>query len=134
MIKKAIPIWLIGLIIWGSTSGLFTVICHGADGHIGLEPATHSHCDCPETDKTSSHESGVGLSNAHDHCTDSTATSTILTPIRKSGFSFPDKIFTLDSILKSIAPCTSSILNYCAVRGYDLSSFHTPLQTIVLLA
>ena len=134
MIKKTIPILLIGMICVGSISGLFTVTCYGADGHVAVEPVTHNHCDCPETDGTSNDKSGIGLSDDHEHCTDSITTSNILSPNRKNSTSFPDKISALSCVLKSIAPFTPSVLGFYAIHRFDFSSFHTPLQTIILLA
>jgi len=134
MIKQTTTILLMSMIFFCSISGLSTVTCYGADGHIAVEPANHNHCDCPKTDETSRDKAGIGLSGGHEHCTDSTATPNILSPSRKNSSSFPDKIFTLSCVLKSIAPYPPSVLGFYALHSFEFSSFHTPLQTIILLA
>lgn len=134
MAQKTIIILLIGMIFWSLMSGHSTVICYGADGHIAVEPAVHNHCSGLETDTISLEQGELYVSESHGHCTDSAAISNILGPIRKNG-DFAQDISVLSSCIHTaITTHTPSIFREYAISDLHFSSFHTPLQTIVLLA
>lgn len=137
MQNQKLTILLIALMCFISVNGFFTVICHGADGHIAVEPAIHKHCQCPETPQTSDqHKFTANLidsSTDHEHCKDSIANSNILVSPRKNIKLSTHKILTPNLLLNTAAAHSSSVFSLLT-RSYELSSFHTPLRTVILLA
>jgi hypothetical protein len=87
MMKDKIITLFIAFLCVGFLTSSFTVICHGSDGHIALEPVVHNHCLCPESNENAppvdSTDSLVLFSNDHNHCTDILAASSIIISIRK---------------------------------------------------
>ena len=138
MLKQKVTILLIGFMCFSSVSGFFTVICHGSDGHIAVEPVDHNHCQCPETAQTGHRDkfswAAIGSSADHDHCVDSIATSNIIIPARKNVRLSTHKVSTANLALKSNSTSSTSFFGHWAARGYDFSSFFTPLRSVILLA
>lgn len=54
---------------WLTCSGA-GVVCLGADGHIAVEPAFHSHCGCCEGEEGPSPSEGPNLTSPCPPCTD----------------------------------------------------------------
>ena len=114
------------------------VICYGANGHIAVEPVWHNHCECPESDGSGHqkdlHESGIDMSNAHSHCKDTLATSSVVISVRKNIKPQLAKIFVQSLYQKSISNHMTSSFRYPLLWNTELSSFFTPLRTVILLA
>ena len=138
MIKHEIMILLLVSICFSPVNGLSMVICHGANGHIAVEPVWHNHCGCPESGETghqeNSHESGINLSNAHSHCKDILVTSGLTVSVRKNIKPQLAKVLVQSLYQKSISNHMTSSFRYPLLWNTELSSFFTPLRTIVLLA
>ena len=138
MLKRKVTILLMGLICIGCVSGSFTVICHGPDGHVAIEPVVHNHCECPETGQNEKQnkyaETTIDFSADHEHCKDTVVTPNILLPIRKNVKPSTLKIFIAKLIPKPILAYTPSFLSRFATQSGELSSFHMPLRSIILLA
>ena len=138
MIKDKVISLLIALLCISSTSGSFTVICYGSDGHISVEPIFHDHCDCPESGVDShqqdSSKTGVGLSSDHSHCTDTPTTSSVVISVRKNIKPQPAKIFVQGISQKLISNHMASSFRYPISWYTELSSFFAPLRTVILLA
>jgi hypothetical protein len=138
MIKEKIITLLIALICVSPISGSFTVICHGANGHIAIEPVWHNHCECPESDGSGHQkkisEFGVNLSSDHSHCKDTLAASGVVFSVRKNTKTQLTKVFVLGLYQKSISNHITSSFRYPLLWNTELSSFFTPLRTIILLA
>ena len=138
MLKLKVTILFVGLTCFSFISGFSTVICHGADGHIALELPVHNHCKCPETDQNDKQNKFAGTtirsSTEHEHCKDTIVTPNILLPMRKNVKSSTHKFFAANLSLKPIPTHTRLLLRHLAVWGSELSSFHTPLRSIILLA
>jgi len=138
MIKDNVIILLIALTCVSPMSGLFTVICYGNDGHIAVEPIGHDHCDCPESEggsgQKASSEAGIGFSCNHSHCKDSPANSNVVLSVRKNIKPQLAKVFVQSVYQKSISDHRTSSFRYSLLWNTELSSFFTPLRTIILLA
>jgi len=138
MIKNKVITLLIVLMCVSPISGLFTVICYGSDGHIAVEPIGHDHCECPESEggsgQKASSEAGIGLSCNHSHCKDSPANSTMVLSVRKNIKPQFDKVFVQSVYQKSISDHMTSSYRRSLLWNTELSSFFTPLRTIILLA
>ncbi|MHC4122845.1 MAG: hypothetical protein ACYSSI_04665 [Planctomycetota bacterium] len=121
-----------------SISSLLTVICHAADGHTAVEPVWHDHCECPEPDgsghQKNSSESGIDLSSDHSHCRDSLAMSNLVISVHKNIKPEHDKVFKQNFYQKSISGHMTSSVKYPLLCNIELSSFFTPLRTVILLA
>jgi hypothetical protein len=119
---------------FSSVNGFLGVLCHGTDGHFALEAAIHTHCvlDCGQTANNSNTETATGLCFAHPHCKDSIATLNAFNPNSQKNSS-SHNLFTLNLVLKPILARTSSFSSRFFVNNDSLSSFYTPLQTVVLL-
>ena len=140
MRKQIIIILLIGLMFSNSVSGFMTVICHGTDGHICVEPVNHSHCDCSIQNELNSEVqeippeiSGV-LFDDHIHCTD-TLRELIFYAIKPNNLK-PSilKILTSNFFCSLIKVYNYSPDTYLISNINNLSDFFIPLQTIVILA
>ena len=71
MVIHKFTIWAVGLFFLISLNGLSTVMCYGADGHMQIETAFHSHCECPKDEISGAgNETGSYLNQSHDHCQD----------------------------------------------------------------
>jgi hypothetical protein len=121
---------LIGLILVSSISGSLTVVCHGADGHVAVEPLVHDHCECPETDLPKNPVSiGSDCLDSHGHCTDYDPASHLITPTKQSthqGFT-PALTGYVDSLIHSY------FLSKLTSQDDHLPAFYTPLRTVILL-
>lgn len=137
MLKQKVTILLIVLCI-SSVSGFFTVICHGSDGHISVEPVVHNHCECPETSETEKNSDFtgpvIGLATDDGHCKDLPATSNLIFAIQKKVKSSAYKAFTTKYFLQSISTQTTSSLGHSPARSDESASFFAPLRTVILLA
>lgn len=134
MLEKKVTILLIGLMCFGSISGFFTVICHGSDGHVAVEPVVHNHCQCPETGDEDKHGNiAITASDDHGHCRDSIASPDVIIPTRKNVRLSTHKVFTNNLALNPISTSPPSVFSRFTARGDDLSSFYSPLRTVVLL-
>jgi hypothetical protein len=138
MVKYKLTILFIALMSVSSTSGAFTAICHGSDGHIAVEPLAHNHCECPETSEADDQDKAAGGSivtaTDHGHCKDSIATSNFIFSIRKNVKTSICKVFSANLFLKSNSTLNKSLFGYLSTQSHELSSFFTPLRTVILLA
>ena len=138
MLKQKITIWLIGLMCSSIVNGYSTVLCHGPDGHIAIKSAVHNHCRCPDPDHNNKQnkvpERPFALSVGHGHCKDTMATQNALLPERNNIKQTIYKIFTAKLHLKTFLNRAPSFFNGFTAQGSELSSFHTPLRSIILLA
>jgi hypothetical protein len=138
MLKQKVTIMLTGLMFFSSISGFFTVICYGSDGHIAVEPLVHNHCECPEPDKSShqkdSSEHCAGFSSDHGHCKDTPAMSSVVISVRKNNKLRLVKVFVQGLYQKSVSNHIKSSFSYLLSWDTELSSFFTPLRTVILLA
>jgi hypothetical protein len=138
MLKQKITILLVTLICISFLGGLFTVICHGSDGHVAIETSVHSHCECPETDQNNERnkygETTRVFSVDHEHCKHTTLAPNVLIPIRKNIKPAISKIFIAELTLKPVLAQTPSFFGCFAAYSSELSSFYTPLRSIILLA
>ena len=138
MPKRKVTTLLIGLMCFSSVSGFFTVICHGSDGHIAVEPVVHNHCQCSETGETGDEDkygrNAISASNGHGHCRDSIAFSDVIIPARKNVGLSTHKVFTNNLVLKPISTSTPSVISRFTAQNEGLSSFYAPLRTVILLA
>jgi len=138
MIKHKIIILLSVSICFSHVNGLFTVICHGANGHIAVEPVSHNHCECHESDGSGHQkeisESGIDLSSEHSHCKDTLAASGVVFSVRKNTKTQLDKVFVQGLYQKSISNHMISSFRYPLLWNTELSSFFTPLRTVIILA
>jgi len=137
-IKNKIITLLIALICVSPISGSFTVICHGDDGHIAVEPILHNHCECHESEGGShqkdSSDSSIDFSTDHSHCKDTLAASGVVISVRKNTKTQLVKVFVQGLYQKSISNHMTSSFRHPFFWNTELSSFFTPLRTIVLLA
>jgi len=137
MLKCNPTILLIALMCISSTSGAFTAICHGSDGHIAVEPLVHNHCACSKASQADSHEFAGGSIvsvDDHGHCKDSIATSSYIFSTRKNVKTSIHKAFSANLFLNSAPTHSRSLSGYLAAESNELSSFYTPLRTVILLA
>lgn len=138
MIKQKIIILLSVSICFSPVNGFFTVICHGANGHIAVKPIWHNHCQCPEShgigNQKDLHESGIHLSNAHSHCKDTLTTSGLAISVRKNIKPQLTKLFVQSLYQKSIPDHITSSFRLPLLGNTEFSSFFTPLRTVILLA
>jgi len=138
MTKDRLITLLIALLCIGPISSSFTVICYVSYGHIAVESILHDHCDCPESEGGSqqkdSSEAGVGLSSNHSHCTDILATSSLVVSVRKNLKPQLVKVFVQGFCQKFISNLMTSSFRYPFSWDTELSSFFTPLRTVILLA
>jgi len=137
MPKQKVTILLIGIVFLSPLSGFLTVICHGSDGHIAVEPLVHNHCECPEIGEAEHQDkiAGSSIESAadHGHCKDSIATSGLIFSTRKNVKTSIYKVFSANLFLKSNSTLSRSFFGYLSTRSHELSSFFTPLRTIILL-
>ena len=133
MIKDKIIVLFIALMCVSPISSSFMVTCYGHDGHVTVEPIAHDHCDCPGSEAPSHEQkSGNGLSSDHSHCTDTLAASSVVISVSKK--SQLTKVFAQNLYQK---PISARILSSCErlfSSNTELSSFFTPLRSIVILA
>ena len=133
--KKRITITLlIGLLSINYLSGYMTVICHGNDGHISVESASHNHCDCPiKNNMNSDKDSEISnlLSIDHIHCTDTLRVSNLYA-VKQGNVKSPISMISTTDVfyISNIVPTYS--LNRYSISNID--NFFTPLQTIILIA
>jgi hypothetical protein len=135
MVKKTAILLLVGLIAISSISGSFTVICHGADGHIAVEPLVHNHCQCPETGEPAA--MALIVSNCpddHDHCQDFILASHLITPTNKTHKQSIDQTFISGLMRQVDSLMHNSFLGKFTSQDDNLPAFHTPLLTVILLA
>ena len=117
-------------------SGLFTVICHGFDGHVAVEIADHNHCACPEPDDSVSNDS-MGMvivsTSDHGHCYDTATDSHFIAPVRKNSNFNTHKDFVVDHELKSISQPAPFIFEPSSERDNACLPFYAPLRTVIML-
>jgi len=137
MLTRKVTIWLLGLMCLSPVTGFLTVVCHGSDGHIGIESVTHNHCPCPETTETGNQDKfaapAIHSSADHGHCRDTTAASSIVISARKNVKLSTQKILISHISRKVDAADASSDIGLAAYSNTS-SAFHTPLRTVILLA
>lgn len=133
MLKRKMTILLIGAMFFGPVGGFLSVICRGSDGHIAVEPVVHDHCECSEAgDGERPAGATTELSGQHGHCRDSIATSNAIAPAGKKVKRSIEKIATAEVFHKANAVDASSGFSL-TTNSNDVSSFHGPLRTIILL-
>lgn len=129
---------LIGLMCFSLISGSFTVICHGSDGHQAIEPVLHNHCECPESDVDDqhgdNHSSEFFLSTNHNHCKDIPGDSIFSISLRKNNKPQIGKIPAESLYQNETSDYMLSCFRCTVSHNIDLSSFFTPLQSVILLA
>ena len=134
-IKDKIITLLIALICVSPINGLFTVICYGSDGHITVEPILHNHCDCHESEGGSHQkDSSIAFSSDHSHCKDTLAASGVVISVRKNIKTQLAKVLVQSLYQKSISNHITSFSRHPLLWNTELSSFFTPLRTVILLA
>lgn len=138
MLKRKVTILLAGLMCISFVNGFPAVICHGPDGHVAIEPPAHNHCECSETAQDEKQTTYTGatidFSANHEHCKDTVVIPNVLLTIRKNVKPSTSKIFIAKLTPKAILAYTHSFLSRFATQSGELSSFHTPLRSIILLA
>ncbi len=138
MIKTKVITLLIALMCVSPVSGSFMVICYGGDGHVAVEPVGHDHCACAESEGSShekdSGESSIGCSSDHGHCKDVPASSSVVISDRKKIKSQISKVFGQSLCQRSFSNHMTFSFRYPITWNAELSSFFTPLGTIILLA
>ena len=137
MIRNKLINILIGLMCVSLISGSFTVICHGSDGHHAIEPVLHNHCECPESDTGDKHghdNSSVSFNSTdHNHCKDVPASSIFSISLRKDNKSRIEIIPVRSLYQNETSDYMLSCFRCTLSRNVDLSSFFTPLQSVILL-
>ena len=140
MPKQKITLLLIGLMCFSSISGFFTVICHGSDGHVAVEPVVHNHCECSESGENGHRDRPAGTAiessgdHDHEHCTDTIAASNYIVSARKNLKLSAQKVFMAILSPKSVSTHTLSVFGHPVVQSHESFSFFAPLRTIILLA
>ena len=134
MLKRKVTILLIGLMCFSSVSGFFTVICYGSDGHVAVESAGHNHCECDENEGQERAAVRLIESADHDHCMDAIAISNITASTQKNIKLSTYKVFRATLFLQTVSTHTASGRGYSIATSDALSSFFTPLETVILLA
>jgi hypothetical protein len=134
MFKHMLTLLLTELVAFGPVIGVFTVICHGSDGHVALEPLAHNHCDCHETDETSPIKTDNGMSGDHGHCTDVEVASGVLFSERAIKQTLSVFMTAANSAFLSFTGQNEILFGINTPPDKDFISFHTPLRTIILLA
>ena len=133
MIKDKLLILFIALMCVSPVSSSFMVICYGNDGHVSIESADHDHCDCPGSEAPShEQEFSNGLSSDHSHCKDTLAASSIVISVLKK--QKLAKVFAQNLYQKPISARIKSSCERLFSSNTELSSFFTPLRSIVILA
>ena len=137
MKKQKVTILLLGLICFSSISGVFTVICHGSDGHANVEHFFHEHCDCSEYGENGRqkdcNDPFLRFSKDHTHCTDIPTASGVHISLRKNKIRLA-KIFLVRFHLRSNPNCLTHSFRLPIFWNTELFSFFTPLRSIILLA
>lgn len=138
MMRQKIITALIGLMCFSLIGESFTVICHGADGHKAIEFVLHNHCNCPKPDvsdqKRDTEDSHFFLLTDHHHCKDTPAASIFSISVRKNNKPQIGKIPAESLYQNETSDYMLSCFRCTVSRNNDLSSFFTPLQSIILLA
>lgn len=135
MVKKTLILLLIGLMAISSITCSFTVICHGADGHVAVEPLVHNHCKCPETNSQANPISmDSDCLDGHGHCTDYLLASHLITPSNKTYKQSNDQTFTSGLMQQIDYLMSKSFLDKFASQDDNLPAFHTLLRTVIILA
>jgi len=138
MIKEKIITLLIAVMCVSLISGSFTVICYGSDGHIAVEPILHNHCDCHKSEESSHQEnysdSSVAFESDHSHCKDTLVMSGIAISVRNKVKLQLVKILEQNLYQKLVSDHMTSSFRHPFLGDTELSSFFTPLETVILLA
>jgi hypothetical protein len=136
MVKKTVTFLLVGLMAVSSMGGSLTVVCHGADGHIAVEPLVHNHCECPgQTDLPANPVSiGSDCSDGHGHCRDYVLASHLITSSNKTPKQSIDQTFTSGMMQQVDSLIHHSLLGKFTSQDDNLPAFHMPLRTVILLA
>ena len=138
MVKKKINLIVAGFMCMSPLSGLFTVICHGADGHVAVEVAVHNHCACPEPSGVENHDKStkgiIDSSSDHGHCNDTAAISNFIAPVRKTINFSGQPFFLAPPVLKTMSLSSPFFVSQSGVRSSECLAFHAPLLTIILLS
>ena len=131
---------LIGLMCFSSVSGFFTVICHGSDGHVAVEPVVHNHCECSESGESDHRNRPAGTAiessgdHNHKHCTDTIAADNYIVSARKNIKLSTHNVFTAMVFSKTIPSRPLSVSGRQATQGDEYVSFFAPLRTVILLS
>lgn len=137
MQTKKMTLLLIGIMCFSPVSGWLMVICHGADGHIAVEPLFHGHCDtslsCSTGINEDVHGPAIAPQTDHRHCRDTLATSHYFFSARKNIKLPAYDVFTVRLFHQSISTSPASLFGYLTVWRNELTSFFMPLQTVILL-
>ncbi len=137
MLNRNMIILIIGLMGVGSINAFITVTCYGSDGHIAVELLGHNHCMCPQTSEAGHVDKSAGgvetFAICHEHCRDTTVSSTLFIVAKKNVRFFAHNTVTASSILQSISNSSLSCTGNSSFGGDTLTSFFVPLRTVILL-
>ncbi len=129
---------LIGLMCFSFINGFFTVICHGSDGHVAVEPVIHNHCECSESDESGHQDIFAWLASEscsdHGHCTDTIVSSDYTVSARKNIKPQLAKVFVQILCQKSTSNQITSSFRHLLSWDAEFSSFFRPLRSIIILA
>lgn len=133
MSNPKILILLLGVLIH-STTGFLTVLCHGSDGQTMVELTAQAHCECPEdlAIEEANADSSI-FSDKQGHCTDSLYTLNVIFTLQEKAKQFTIQVVAATLSTKSEATDVSPVPDFSS-HTQPVSSFHTPLRTIILLA
>ena len=138
MLNCKITMKFVGLMAFSLISGFSTVICHDSNGHIVVKDIAHNHCECPKTDQNGKQDDFagtiIGFSHGHHHCKDIIAITNIVISTRENFKPLKQKAFAVNLLLDSTITHASFASEYFNSYNQKSSSFHTPLQTVILIA
>lgn len=129
MAKKRIIYFLTTTIIVAMIISNYSVVCHSHDGRIAIKPVVHTcHCEHQENNQ----ESQRSTITCDNDCNDSTISIEITSHQSKRLRLALEKIYNLVFVPDSIAsPLTFNGLS--PSQGYQYTSYHHPLETVVLI-
>jgi hypothetical protein len=95
----------------------------------------HNHCKCPETGNAGDFAAvAMGSSADHEHCKDFVTISKFTVPSKNTVRQSIYKILPASFVQKPGLLIHVSVVGLFPAQGDDFSSFHMPLQTVILLA
>ncbi len=133
MFNQKNTMWLAGLVCISIVSGFFTVTCYGFDGSLAIETVAHNHCECTENGQNSVEIPVFEETDEHKHCNDTLATDSVLFSGQKN-----TKLPIFEILTGKLAhrfPLNSNSLFFtCYIQITKLPTFHTPLESVIILA
>jgi hypothetical protein len=114
-----------------------TVLCFGADGHVGLEPAFHKHCDHPvhyhaSDQNQHSHEAGHEKGKHCEPCVDIPISIGLAKISHMPKQSNPTSPVPAANVIADTDKINYSAFHLISNRSVDTSYF-TPLRTVIML-